>query len=148
MVDLEDIGVERAEPGRNHAQYARPVGNGEAERDDALLALQFAHHDRGEDTGIDIAAAQDQADLFAVEAFRLGQHGGEPGGACALGHRLLLGQEMIHRLLELRLADKHDAGNKLAHNRQRQRADGLHRDAFGQRRPADRQILLMQRIPH
>ena len=39
------------------AEHARAIGNGEAERDDPLFALQFAHHDRGEDARIDIAAA-------------------------------------------------------------------------------------------
>ena len=49
------------EPGGDLAQHARPVRNGEAERDDAVLALELAHHDRGQNARIDIAAAQDQA---------------------------------------------------------------------------------------
>ena len=68
VIDLEDIGAERAEPRRDLPEHAGPVGNGEAERDDAVLALEFAHHDRGEDARIDIAAAQDQADLACRES--------------------------------------------------------------------------------
>ena len=53
---------------RDLAQNAGPIGNGQAERDDAVVALQFAHHDRGEDPRIDVAAAQDQPDLAAAKA--------------------------------------------------------------------------------
>ena len=44
----------------------------------------------------------------------------------------------VDRALEMRLVDQHDLGDEFAHDRQRQRADVLHRDAFGQRRAADR----------
>ena len=48
-------------PRRDHAEHAGPVRNGQAERDDAALALQLAHHDRGENARIDVAAAQNRA---------------------------------------------------------------------------------------
>ena len=99
-----------------------------------LVALEFAHHDRGENARIDIAAAQDEADLAAAEALRLGQHGGEAGGARAFRHGLLQGEIGVDRALELRLVDQHDVGDQFAHDRQRQLADILDRDAFGQRR--------------
>ena len=35
MVDFENVGAELAEPRGDLAEHARPVGDGEAERDDA-----------------------------------------------------------------------------------------------------------------
>ena len=53
------------------------------------FALELAHHDRGQDARIDVAAAQDQPDLAAAESLRLGQHRRKPGGAGAFRHGLL-----------------------------------------------------------
>ena len=64
------------------------------------LALELAHHDRGEDARIDVAAAQDQPDLAAAEALRLGQHRGKPGGARAFRHRLLQREIGVDRALD------------------------------------------------
>ncbi len=44
----------------------------------------------------------------------------------------------VDRALQMRLVDQHDLGDQFAHDRQRQRADVLHRDALGQRRAAER----------
>ena len=71
---------------------------------------------------------------------RLGQHGGKAGGARAFRHRLLQRQKGIDRALEMRLVDQHDVGDQLADDRQRELADMLDRDAFGERRPADRPV--------
>ncbi len=57
VIDLQNIGAERAEPGRDRAEHAGPVRNGEAERHDLARALELAHHDGGENARIDIAAA-------------------------------------------------------------------------------------------
>ena len=92
----------------------------------------------GQDARIDIAAAQNQPDLAAAKSFRLDQHGGKPGGAGAFRHGLLQREIGVDRALEMRLVDQHDLGDEFAHDRQRQRADILDRDAFRQRRPADR----------
>ncbi len=48
----------------------------------------------------------------------------------------------------MRLIDEQHVGHQFAHDRQRQLADILDRDAFGQRRPADRQIFAAQRVAH
>ena len=148
MIDAQDVGAEFAEPGRDLAQNSRPIRDGEAERDDAVGALQFAHHDGREDARIDIAAAQDQADLAAAESLRLGQHGGKPGGAGPFRHGLLQREKGIDRALDQRLVDQNDVADEFAHDRQRQLADIAHRNAFGQRRAAARPVALVDRIPH
>ena len=112
------------------------------------FALEFAHHDGRQNARIDIAAAQNEADLFAAEALGLGQHGGEAGGARAFRHGLLQGQIGVDRALEMRLVDQNDLGHQFADHRQRELADILDRDAFGQRRAAERPVLVMQRVPH
>src|SRR5580704_7044835 len=62
VIDREDVRPQRTKARGDDAEHAGPVGNGEAERDDAVLALEPAHHDRGEDARIDVAAAQHEAD--------------------------------------------------------------------------------------
>ena len=88
----------------------------------------------GEDARIDIAAAQDQPDFAAAKALGLRQHRGEPGGARAFGHGLLQGEVGVDRAFEMRLINQHNVGDEFAHDRQRQRADVLDGNAFGQRR--------------
>src|SRR5262249_32462116 len=83
VFDSENISAELSQPGGNVAEHARLVGYRQAEGDDAILALEFAHHDRGEDARVDIAATQDEPDLPAAEFFRLDQHGSKPGGTRA-----------------------------------------------------------------
>ena len=56
----------------------RAVRDGQTERDDAVGALQLAHHDRGEDPRIDVAAAQDQPDFAAAEPIRLASSAASP----------------------------------------------------------------------
>ena len=47
----------------------------------------------------------------------------------------------------MRLVDQDDLGHELAHDRQRQYPHILHRDAFGQRRAAERTVFAVQGIP-
>ncbi len=74
--------------------------------------------------------------LRPAKALRLRQHGGKARGAGAFRHRLLQREEGVDGALDLRLVDQDDVGDQFAHDRQRQRADILDRDAFGQRRAA------------
>ena len=67
-----------------------------------------------------------------------------PAAPAPFGHRLLQGKIGIDRALELHLVDQDDLGDELAHDRQRQRADVLHRDAFGQCRAAERPVVAVQ----
>ena len=111
------FGAELAEARRDHAEHARPVRNREAERHDAVLALQLAHHDRGQDARVDIAAAQDQPDLAAGEALRVREQCREPGGAGAFRHGLLVGEEGVHGAFEVRLLHQQHVGDERAHDR-------------------------------
>ena len=71
----------------------------------------------------------------------------EPGRAGAFRHGLLQGEIGVDRPLEMRLVDQHDLGDELAHDRQRERAHVLDRDAFRQRRAAERAVLPAERVP-
>ena len=134
VVDFQDVRAELAEPRGDHAEHARPVRNGQAERHDAALALELAHHDRGENARIDVAAAQDQPDLAAGEALRVCQQRREPGRARAFRHGLLMRQEGVHGALQMGLLDQQHVGDERAHDRLGEPADILHRDALGERR--------------
>ena len=78
--------------------------------------------------------------LLAAKALRLRQHRGEAGGARALRHGLLQREIGVDRALDVLLVDQHDVAHQCAHDRQRQRADILDRDAFGERRAAERPV--------
>ena len=71
-----------------------------------MLALELAIDDRGEDARVDIAAAQDEADLASAEMRGVGQHRREPRRARAFGKRLLMGEIGHHRALDIALADQ------------------------------------------
>ena len=102
-----------------------------------LLAGEFAHHDRGGEPRVDVAAGEDEPDAPAAEALRVGEDGGKAGGAGALGHGLLQHQIGGDRLLDRALGDQHHVVDVAADDLQRQLADVLDRDAFGQRLAAD-----------
>ena len=117
VLDLEDVGAKLAEHRRDLPEQPRPVGDREAERHDPLLAFELAHHDRGEQTRIDVAAAEYEADLLALEALRLREQRREPRGARALRHRLLQGEIGVHRTLDVLFVNQHNVGNEFAHDR-------------------------------
>src|SRR5262245_14474346 len=53
----ENVGAKLAQSGRNVPEHAGLIRDGQPEGDDAIPALEFAHHDRGENTRVDVAAA-------------------------------------------------------------------------------------------
>src|SRR3974390_282044 len=72
--NFQNVGAEFAETARDLTEHARPVGNGQPEANDAAVALELAHHDRGENARGDIATAQNEADLLTAETAGLRQH--------------------------------------------------------------------------
>ena len=92
---------------------------GDAEGGDAVVPLEFAHHDGGEEPRVDIAAAQDEPDALALKSLGLRQHGREPGRAGALGHRALQGGIGVDGALDRRLVDEDDVRDEVAHDGQR-----------------------------
>src|SRR5262245_12509125 len=49
VLNRKNIDAELSKPGGNLTEHAGLVGDGQPEGDDAVLALEFPHHDRGED---------------------------------------------------------------------------------------------------
>jgi hypothetical protein len=82
------------------------------------------------------------------EARGVSQQRRESGRARAFRHGLLVGQERVHGALQMRLLDQQHLRHEVVHHRRGERADILHRDAFGKRRAADRALLAVQRVPH
>ena len=76
--------------------------------------------------------------LRAPEALGSREHRRKARGAGALGHRALKRRVGVDGALDRRLLDEDDVGDEVAHDRQGQLADGLDRDALGERRAADR----------
>ena len=76
------------------------------------------------------------------------EHGREAGGPRPFRHGLLQGEIGVHRALEMGLVDQDDVGHEFPHHRQRQRPDILDRDAFGERRAADRAVRPGDRVAH
>ena len=77
----------------------------------------------------------------------VGQHGGETGGAGALGQRHLQREEGVHRALEVRLLDEQHFFHQLADDRKGELAGFLDRDAVGERRAAAGACLVVQLVP-
>ena len=121
------------------AQDARLVDDLDAQGDDAAVAHEPAQQDLSEQAGIDIAAADDQADALAGEALAVRQHGREPGGAGALGHDLLRLRHHLHRLFQRFLLDQQDVAHQPFDDRLGEGARRFHGDALGDRlRPEHR----------
>ncbi len=124
------------------AEQAGTVRHGDAEGGDPLVALQRAHHDGGQQPRIDVAAAQDEADLQSAEAIGKGEHGGEAGRPGAFGHGA--GERGVGS--SRRSRSPASSTSRISSTRSRtmgsvKLADRLDRDAFGQRRPADGAVL-------
>ena len=134
MIDAKNIGAKPSEPRGDLSQNPRAIRNSESERHDAFGPFQLTDHDGGEDARIDVAAAQDQADLAVPKPARLSQHGGEAGGARPFGHRLLQREKRVDGALKERLVDKNDVTHIFPDDRQRELARIAYGNAFRERR--------------
>ena len=74
-------------------QLARPVLQADAQAGKATLAGQFAQQHVGEQARVDVAAADDKADVLATERRGIGHEGGKTRRARAFGHRLFDGEQ-------------------------------------------------------
>ena len=146
--DLEDVAAGLADGAGDFGEHARPVADDDAHGDDALLAGELADHDRGGKPRIDVAAGKDEPDAASAEAGGIGEHGGEAGGAGALGHGLLEHEIGGDGLLDSELGHQHDVVDMAANDFQRQRADVLDGDALGERLAADPRRLAVEGRAH
>ena len=113
VIDLQDVDAELPEPGRDLPEHAGPVRDRQAERDDALVALELAHHDRSENARIDIAAAQDRGRPCGRETARASTSmAASPAAPGAFRHGLLQREIGVDRALEDCLVDQHDLGRR------------------------------------
>src|SRR6476659_1394585 len=80
--DLENIRPRSAKNGGDPAKHAGLIGDGESKRNDFSVPLEPAHDNGGEHAGIDIAAAEVEAELAAAKLLGLRQQSGKGGGAC------------------------------------------------------------------
>jgi hypothetical protein len=139
VVDLDDVPAGVADGTREARQYARLVDDLNAQGDDAAVAHEPAQQDLPEQAGVDVAAADDQADALAGEALAVRQHGGEAGGAGPLRHDLLRLRHHLHRLFQRFLLDQQDIAHEPFDDRLGERARRFHGDALGDRlRPEHR----------
>ena len=72
---------------------------------------------------------------------------GQGRGAGTLRHGFLQGKISVDGTLKLDFVDQNDFRNEIANDRQRKLSDILNRDAFGKCRPADRPVIVVQRVP-
>ena len=108
MVHLVDVGARvpssavtsASEPGTSRTSTAR--------RASRPAAHHAALDDLRQHQRIDVAAAEHQPDLLALEALRVPQQRGQPGGAGAFDHRLLDLEQHQDRLLDVALVDQQE----------------------------------------
>ena len=138
VIDFEDVGAKLAEHRRDLAEHARPVRDGQAERDDAVSRSSSRTMIDARMRGSMLPPHSTSPTFLPANRSGFGQHRGQAGGARALRHGLLQGQIGVDRALDVLLVDQHDVADQRADDRQGERADILHRDAFGERRAAER----------
>ena len=134
---------------RSSARTPGRSANEEAHDDDAFLAGQFAHHDRGGEARVDIAPGEDEADAPAAESAPRSARTAARPAAPAPSAMVFCSVEIgVDRLLDGGFADQHHVVDQAADDRQRQLADILDRDAFGERFAAalDRRTPLQRRL--
>ena len=74
--DFYDVAASTADQARYPGKLGR-IADHQAQPHDPAVADQSAQQDRGQQAGVDVAAAQDQPDLAAGEDFGMGEQGGE-----------------------------------------------------------------------
>src|SRR3546814_19453181 len=75
---------------------------------DLARPREIAQQHVGEQSSVDIAAAQDDADGLALEALGVREQRREPRRARALDHGLFDLEQQAHRFFEAALTDQHD----------------------------------------
>ena len=75
---------------------------------------QLPHQHAGKQAGVDVAAADHQANLAAGEARRVGEQGGEAGSAGAFGDYLLDIRQQCDAAFDGRLFHPHQLGDVFA----------------------------------
>ena len=114
-------------------KHAGLIGDGEPKRNNFSVPLEPAHDNGGEHAGIDIAAAEVEAELAAAKLLGLRQQSGKGGGAGTFSDDLLRGEQGADGAFDGWLVHQHDAGDECFHDRQSELARCFHRDAIGQR---------------
>ena len=127
-------------PGRS--EHADPDG------DDPAFAHQLAHDHLGQQSRIDIAARQHQADLAPLEQFGIAQQSGQPDGAGPFGDRLFDRQEQRDGMFDVGLVDQQHSSTVRRTISQGQRSDILDGDAFGDGFLADADRFAPESLTH
>ena len=137
MHHLDDVAAGVGDHLRHLREAARDVGHGDAQAHEARIAHEAPHQHRGKHAAVDVAAGDRDADALAGEALRMLEERGERGGAGAFGHRLLDLDQRNDRALDGFFRHHQDLFHFLADDGERQLADVLDRDAFGDGVAAD-----------
>ncbi len=135
------MGVEHA---HHCVKRTRPVLQLDLEPGDSPSPGEIAQQHIGEQPGVDIAAAQHQADLLACKPLGIGQHRRETSRARAFDHGLLDLQQQRNRVFERRLANQQDLVDQRRDDLRGEFAGRLDRNAFGERVAAADRILAAQ----
>ena len=98
--DLHDVGAGSADDRGDPTEDAGLVGDLDLEPSEAARAHEAAHDHRGEQAGVDVAAAEHHAHVAIGEQVRVLEQGGDPGRAGALDHHLLDLEQEVDGLFE------------------------------------------------
>ena len=131
MIKADDVPPAVADQIGDHGEEAGAVVASEPHRYDPLLPHEFPGEHGGEEAAVDIAAAEDQADLLPAEELRMRQKRGEGGGARAFRDRLLHIAVEGDGRFEVGLFNQHHVFDQGARRRIGQIADLLHGDTLG-----------------
>ena len=122
VLDLVDVGAEAGEQRGDLGERAGDVADVDAQAHEPARLDHAALDDLGQHQRLDVAAAEDEADLLAGEARRLLHQRREADRAGAFDDRLLDLEQHQDRLLDVVLGDQDDVVDEGADDGQRQRA--------------------------
>jgi hypothetical protein len=136
VLDVDEVGARLAHQRQQARQRARPVGHAREEHEPPARFALVAARDRGQQTRVDVAAAEHDHRRAARGGRGLpAQQRGHADCARALDDELGLLHEHDHRLGHVVLGDDDHVVEPAAHEAEGQLAGALDRDAVGDRQP-------------
>jgi hypothetical protein len=138
----------RGDAGGDLREGSGQVGDFDGDAREPPRANHASFDDPGEHEGIDVPAAEHEADFPAPEAARLREQRRERRGAGALDHRLLDLEEHHDRLLDLAFLDEEHLGHEPRDDLARERPGLLHGDALGDGGRLELGLGALERVIH
>ena len=137
-----------AQDGDHRGELAGPVDDVEPQLRQPALARELTGQHAGQQPGVDIAAAQHETELAALEAPASASTAARPAAPAPSVTVFSMVMQEAQRVLDLLFGDQHDVVDQRAHDLGGDAAGRLDRDAFRERVAAHRKLLPLDEVVH